>query len=240
MIKNNLQESIYTQHLIDLGHDKLTSTMIKGLDAWYNEILPADKEAHILDYSCGCGDFIAYLIKNGYKNVQGCDINSDLIKFVSSKYDVLLHVVSNLRDFSCELEAKFDLIHMKDVIEHIDKKHVISDLILIRDMLKDNGDLIVSCPQMSGFTSLFTLYNDFTHTTLFTENSLKFALSAAGFQNIHFVIPNEIFSFKPTTMCFRILRGLWFRFVQAIYFLERPGEQMPKIKGDRITVIAEK
>ncbi len=237
MDQNN-QNSAYSQHLLNLGHGDLSTNAIKGFDAWYKKILPNDKNICILDYACGCGDFIAYLKLRGYNNVQGCDINTDLLDYASQNYQVETHLISTLNEFYKQFENNFDIINMKDIVEHIEKNNLINDLVLIRKMLKTGGKLIVSCPQMSGFTSLFTLYNDFTHVALFTESSLKYVLNSAGFKNVDIVYPDIPFTLKPTTLFFRLLQIIWFKLIQFIYLLERPGEIMPRQKGDRITAVA--
>lgn len=233
-------EISYARHLTAMGHGTLTPTMVAGLDAWYTTILPAVKSTHILDYSCGCGDFLRYLAFRGYTNLVGCDRNRELVQVASANTRLVIQHVQNLGEFSADHNEKFDWINMKDVIEHIEKANVIPDLIQLRKMLKPRGILVISCPQMAGFTSLYTLYNDFTHQTLYTESSLIYILQAAGFSRWRFIVPREPVSRKPTTLLFRTARILWFRLVQMIYLLERPGEQMPKIKGDRMVVAADK
>jgi len=56
----------------------------------------------------------------------------------------------------------------------------ISFLAAARDALTPSGNLVVNVPQVSGFSSLYCRYADFTHETLFTEMSLRQVLLLAG------------------------------------------------------------
>src|SRR5439155_26972464 len=38
-------------------------------------LLPADKQARILDLGCGYGEFLCFLQKEGYQNAAGIDLN---------------------------------------------------------------------------------------------------------------------------------------------------------------------
>lgn len=43
----------YLAHLEGLGHQRLTAPVIAGFDSWYKHVLPTDRNAAILDFSCG-------------------------------------------------------------------------------------------------------------------------------------------------------------------------------------------
>lgn len=221
-----------------MGHGELSDSMVAGLDAWYAQSLPADTTSRILDYGCGCGDFIEYVQRKGFQNVEGADINPALAELSRKRTGCDIFQIEDFDALCAEREGQYAFINLKDVLEHIPKDDAIGFLSGIRRMLADGGQVYVSIPQMSGFTSLYTMFNDYTHVTLFTRSSLRYVLESSGFSTLSFVTPRVPFSFNPATMLFRSMRWLWFRIVRLIYMLERPGEQMPETSGDRLSVVA--
>ena len=227
-------DKAYSAHLSSLGHDRLTSVKIAGYDAWYGGCLPEDRNAAIFDFGCGYGDFLEYLRLKGYTNISGGDISPECVRKASERLGVLLEIIDDVKSFSESHKGRYDCVNLKDVVEHIDKPHLVEFLARIKTTLKPEGFVIVSCPQMCGFTSLYTLYDDFTHKTLFTENSLRYVLAAAGFSRIEMIRPAVPFKFNPVSLLHRAARKAWFLFISVVYSLERPGERMPSTPGDRI------
>ncbi len=100
------------------------------------------REARILDMGCGEGVFIKELISQGFSNVSGIDLNysSELVE----KGSVL----------ATPFPAKsFDIILLLDVIEHLAFQEQEKALEEIRRILKDNGKLIISIPNLAHFYS---------------------------------------------------------------------------------------
>jgi len=149
-----------------------------------NELL--DKKLRILDYGCGLGQTIESLIKDGYENCYGVDIEKSAIKFCKTNN---LHVEElNLENLSNPFEFKFDIIILSHIIEHISKDEIINTLSLIkRDFLVDGGSLLIAVPNAQSNTNAYWAYEDWTHTTLFTSGSLYYVLKAAGFNTIEFL-----------------------------------------------------
>ncbi len=228
----------YSEHLDRLGHSRSKELIKAGYDVWYGKVLPKDKNATIYDYGCGHGDFLEYLSLKGYKNISGGDINSECVRIASERVHFPIQLIVKTLGFKEINKDKYDCINIKDVIEHIDKEYLVEFLLDIKETLKPEGFIIVSCPQICGFTSLFTLYDDFTHKTIFTENSLRYVLNSAGYGRIELIKPVIPFSFNPLKIISRGLRLLWFQTIKVIYCLERPGERMPSIPGDRISCMA--
>jgi len=100
------------------------------------------KNSKILDMGCGEGVFIEELVSRGFKNVEGIDLNysSKLVK----RGDILNTSFP---------ENQFDIILFLDVIEHlsfIDQERALAE---IRRILKDDGKLIISIPNLAHFYS---------------------------------------------------------------------------------------
>jgi SAM-dependent methyltransferase len=228
----------YLAHLEGLGHRELSRPVVAGLDAWYRSALPPDRDAVILDFGCGMGDFLEYLRQRGYTSVSGADTNLEMVAYSMRRVGCVVELIDEIGSYARAHHGEYDCIHLKDVLEHVDKAQTIGHLQLLRTMLKPTGCIIVSGPQMCGFTSLFTLYNDFTHQAIFTQRSLRYVLSAAGYREIRLVRPRLPLTFRPTALTLRVARTLWFAILRLIYMIERPGEEMPPYVGDRIMMTA--
>lgn len=100
------------------------------------------KNSKILDMGCGEGVFVEELISRGFQNVQGIDSNysSKLVK----KGNILETPFS---------EKQFDIILLLDVIEHLNFQDQEKVLVEIKRILKDDGKLIISIPNLAHFYS---------------------------------------------------------------------------------------
>jgi SAM-dependent methyltransferase len=151
------------------------------LPAYFNEILPPDKGANILDFGCGFGQTIRNLKNIGYENVRGYDIEPNAIQHcLQSGYDVFE---------TLPRDQHFDLIIMSHVLEHFDKNKIISTLVTLREMLSPSGKLFLCVPNAQSNTGCYWAYEDFTHNLLFTSGSLLYVLRQAGFKSIVFIDP---------------------------------------------------
>lgn len=113
------------------------------------------RDSKILDVGCGEGVFIEELISRGFKNVEGIDPNysSDLIR------------MGNILETPYP-EKYFDVILLLDVIEHFPFSDQEKVLEKIKRILKDDGKLIISIPNLAHFYSRlsFLLRGSFSRT----------------------------------------------------------------------------
>jgi len=98
-----------------------------------------------------------------------------------------VHVVDDTVDFLSRNRGRYDTVTMNDVLEHVPKADTIHFLSAVRESLVPNGNLVVNVPQVSGFTSMYCRYVDFTHQLIFTEMSLRQVLLLGGFEHIRFI-----------------------------------------------------
>jgi len=165
-----------------------------------NFLKKINKDSRILDFGCGYGRDIKFLISLGFKNVFGLEIDDKARNESSKLTKIFTHLDLN------ELDEGFDLVIMSHVLEHIPKDEIIETLIQIRNAIKEDGSLILMVPNAQSNTGAYWAYEDFTHNTLFTSGSLKYVLLAAGFRNIEFIDPKCLDSLPIYK---KILRGLF-------------------------------
>jgi len=153
--------------------------------------LPKNKNCRILDLGCGDGNFIYFLNTLKYKNVIGVDNDENQIKL--AKNNLLKTNNIQLSDVKKYLNKKnnFDLIVLKDVIEHFSKKEIITLINRIYLRLNKNGVLIIQT--VNGQSPFFGIrgFGDLTHKTILTPRVLKNLLNKYNFRTI------EIFPVRP-------------------------------------------
>jgi len=145
-----------------------------------------DRNARILDYGCGFGQYLKALREEGYFNIYGVDVEESAIEYCIKKK---LNVKKINPDGPANpYDFKFDYVICLHVLEHIPKDGMIDTLVRIRnDFLSEGGVLLVAVPNAQSNTNSYWAYEDFTHTTLFTSGSIFYILKAAGFKKIEFL-----------------------------------------------------
>jgi 2-polyprenyl-3-methyl-5-hydroxy-6-metoxy-1,4-benzoquinol methylase len=158
---------------------------LKVFDLHFKEFLPADKNARLLDAGCGSGNLVYWMQQRGYANAGGVDGSPDQIEAGVSlginnliNTDLITHLSQN--------PDTFDVIFMRDVLEHIDKPFILDTLDVSLRALKPGGRLVVQSPNGSSPVVGRVLYGDFTHETAFTETSLSQLFRLAGYDDLVF------------------------------------------------------
>jgi len=210
----------------------------KGYGEWYYDCLPADKNARILDIGCGDGKFVFFLQSKEYTGVEGMEISSQQAEEARKNVKCPIYVVDDAASFLQRKTNTYQMITMNDVLEHVPKQETVSFLKSVHDALNPGGIVVVNVPQVSGFTSLFCRYIDFTHQTLFTEISLKQVLLTAGFSNVKFISQKWPLKWTPRHLAYRFARLLWYRILKLIYTIESPGEKHPSSFQARLVASA--
>ena len=216
-------ETIY-KDLHEWRDYELTSA---GYGEWYYDCLPADKNARVLDIGCGDGKFLFFLQQKGYTSIEGVELSSQQAKEAKKYLKCPIHVVDDTSIFLQKHPSTYYMIAMNDILEHIPKQEILNFLRAVLGALRPEGNAVINVPQVSGFTSLFCRYNDFTHETIFTEISLKQVLSLAGFSDIRFIRQKWPLKLTPRHLAYRLARFLWYAILKLIYTIESPGEKHP-------------
>lgn len=200
------------------------------LDDDYGKLLPSDKNAVIIDVGCGMGHFLWYLQNKGYHNIKGIDICDEQLEWCKNNVCKNVEKVDDLLTFFLHSGAAFDLIIMNDLIEHLPKGEMVDILTGARKSLKPGGTLVCRLPNMSNIFGIYLLYNDFTHETGFTENSLRQLLHLSGFNDV--VISGNKTRInclwkKPLFYLFSLISNKFITL--ALKYIYMPGSKQPRI-----------
>lgn len=166
------------------------------------------KKYKMLDFGCATGNFLA----NDPENIIGIDINMNLLKIARKRgFDVLC---ADVEDNLCFKDNIFDAVHASHVIEHLNNP--ILFLKGCHKILNEGGLLIAITEDFSKAYKIF--YDDPTHKTPLTKNSLEKCAFEAGFRNIRvesqcvptgmgLLVKKNILSLNKAILLSRILYG---------------------------------
>lgn len=121
-------------------------TTKKFVIPYVNDVLTLDKNTKVLEIGCGEGGNLVPFIELGCQCL-GVDLNQtkiDLGKKLLAEYDNVNLIYQDIYDVSPEKLGKFDLIIMRDVIEHIhDQEKFMS---YVKAFLVDGGYIYFGFP----------------------------------------------------------------------------------------------
>jgi ubiquinone/menaquinone biosynthesis C-methylase UbiE len=139
-----------------------------------------EPEQSLLDIATGRGDFLLSFLKKKIRAV-GCDISpmaGEVAKLENPNAQVLVCNVAT-ESFPYQNNS-FDFIFNKSILEHlISPENFFNESYRI---LKPGGTIICMVPDWESNMKIY--FDDFTHKTPYTTETLRDALSIFGFENI--------------------------------------------------------
>ena len=140
--------------------------------------LPNDSAC--LDIACGFGNFLAYLDACSVQDFIGVDSSEPAIATVKQRFGVARGVQADVFEYLQDCARQYDLISALDFLEHLTKSELYAFLGHMPRMLAQRGRLLVRVSNAAGVFGMASRYNDITHETCFTPNSLRDVLATRG------------------------------------------------------------
>lgn len=134
------------------------------------------KGQKLIDTGCGRGEFL-YNFKELGLIVNGIDCeqcSSNFLKNIEVRYTDLEKGAIPFDD------ETFDIVFSKSVIEHMQNPSVF--FMEVHRILKKGGIAIIMTPDWTSNMKIY--FDDYTHRTPFTVNSMRDALKMFGFRNV--------------------------------------------------------
>ncbi len=219
---DNYYEEAFSQsksQRLDLKIFELTARKFKWNYTRFFANLP--KDAKILDFGCGIGQFLFYLQREGFQNITGIDISKSQIELaLQMQPKVDFRYIVNPVDFLQQNQEAYDVVTMNDVLEHIDLDQMIPLLQALHKSLRPSGLIVIKTVNGAYPLGSTLRYIDMTHTTAFHEKSLTQLLRHTGFLDI-FCYQEEIGVYSPLFFFKKFIVTIIRLFVKMLmYFTE--------------------
>lgn len=184
--KQKIYSSYYTSHTKQLYGETSIEKIKRQFpvyEYYFGKHLPINKNASVIDLGCGSGEFVHWLQNKGYKNTSGIDVSKELVEIGKGLgiQNILCDDIFNYLEIN---NSKFDLMILRDVLEHFDKEETYKLVTLLSNSLNENGLIILQVPNGQSPFMGKIFYGDFTHHSAFTESSLSQLFKSVGFNEI--------------------------------------------------------
>jgi SAM-dependent methyltransferase len=148
----------------------------------------------VLELGCSTG-FISKLLKQSGCHVVGLDVDPLAAKVAATICDRVMLTDLSSPEWPGDLDQKFDVIVMGDVLEHLVAPQVV--LRNVRPLLDPDGYIVVSLPNVVHWTQRLKIllgqfrYQstgllDFTHLRFFDLRTARVLLTECGFEIVKF------------------------------------------------------
>lgn len=207
--------NIYSQ-TFDGFDESNYKTAAEDIRKMYGRLLPAEKDARILDAACGPGHFTYALRSMGYTNVLGVDLSPQQVELALRMG--LNVTIADAFEFLKSASEEYDLIISNAFLEHISTSEAMDYMSLVRKALKPGGRFICCVPNANSPFGGRLLYKDITHERSFTEYSLR-QLFIASEMSPEFIgdepIPISSIQGAARRIALYFFRGFWRLFMMA-------------------------
>lgn len=149
-------------------------------DSYFKRFLPKDKKGKVLDAGCGNGEFVWWLQKEGFIEAEGIDISAEQVE-LAKKFGIANIKAGDVKTLS----GNYDLIFLRDVLEHFSKEEVLDVLEILQGRLNQKGSLVIQTVNAKNYLWGRLRHGDFTHDLAFTEESISQVLRVNGFKTIN-------------------------------------------------------
>ena len=224
--KQSVTQPVSPNAALDYGvyyrvwHDDTDEHAAK-MAAWHAESLagfvPQDRTARCLDIGCGMGFTLLALQSLGFHDISGIDVDRSQIE-AATRRGLSVEQVTDTIEYLQQRPSTYDLVVMLDVLEHIPVAEQVATLRSIRRALRPEGRVVIQVPNATSPLAARWRYNDFTHTSSFTEHSLAFVLANAGFCNVSIPVPPDPKFPWPPVRFWRRSQWIHFRNRLRIWF----------------------
>ncbi|MEQ1850410.1 MAG: class I SAM-dependent methyltransferase [Chthoniobacteraceae bacterium] len=174
---------LYADYSANFGAAKLLNPELQfpQFEICYQTDFPAAGGA-VGDLGCGKGEWLAWMRSKGCTKLWGVDRSPSDAAIARKQNPGIEIVESGICEALREEPATFDLLHAKDVIEHLKPDELFEFLDACRWALKPGGHLWLLTYNAQSPLANATRYGDLTHEIGLTPTSMRQLLSAAGFE----------------------------------------------------------
>ena len=148
----------------------------------YRELSEIPKSGKVGDLGCGRGEWLIWLAEQQFEDLVGVDVAGSELKKAFEGRDSLRLVESEVTKHLEEKSDHYNLLHAKDVFEHLTKDEAVAFLQAARGALKEGGELWILTYNAQAPIAEATGAGDFTHELAVTPSSMAQVARATGFE----------------------------------------------------------
>lgn len=134
------------------------------------------------DLGCGKGEWLAWLRTKGLTALWGVDRSPGDLAMARAQNPGIEFVEDGISEALRTQPGRFDLLHAKDLIEHLKPDELFAFLDACSSALKPGGQLWLLTFNAQSPLASATRYGDFSHEIGLTPTSMRQVLTAAGFE----------------------------------------------------------
>jgi 2-polyprenyl-3-methyl-5-hydroxy-6-metoxy-1,4-benzoquinol methylase len=163
----------------------------------------------LLDVGCACGYFLEVAANNGY-DVWGLEFSRNAI--AAAQPEIRPRIIhASLDALGREHEGRYDIISAFDIIEHLEQP--VEFLRQAKRLLRPGGSLVISTPDADHWLrplmgARWPMLQPMQHLTIFSRQSLRAALDAAGFRTGLVVTAHKVLSYQYLIDQLRLLNPM--------------------------------
>ena len=170
-----MQSDFYSSYGTYKGYQspRLTKKAIARFDAEIWVPASFSKNMTCLEIGCGTGEFLTYLSAKGLKKYQGIDHDKALRDVLPTEIKNKFECVDIWEFLKIAGTVSFDRIVLLDVLEHFSPDEGIRLLRMIKNILCEDGKVIIKVPNASSPWGINHQFGDLTHKTAYNGESLR-------------------------------------------------------------------
>lgn len=176
-----------TRHYSRLGdHEKHRAGRQRQLLRTYGRLLPADRDAEMLEIGPGHGQWLELLRRDlGYRRVTAVDVSREVVARCEERLPGSTTWVADTPTYLREHPGRYERVFALHVLEHLPVPAARDLLRGVAAALRPGGRCVVEVPNLANlFTGAYLRHADLTHEAGYTEQSLGQLLESAGFEQV--------------------------------------------------------
>ncbi|MEO6741099.1 MAG: class I SAM-dependent methyltransferase [Chthoniobacteraceae bacterium] len=179
----NYLDRLYRNYSANFGAAKPVDPAIqfRQYEVAYGGMVPAASTV-AGDLGCGKGEWLAWLKTKGLAALCGVDRSPGDLAIARAQNPGIEFIEDGICEALCAQPGRFDLLHAKDLIEHLNPDELFAFLDACTAALKPGGQLWLLTFNAQSPLAGATRYGDFSHLIGLTPTSMRQVLTAAGLE----------------------------------------------------------
>jgi 2-polyprenyl-3-methyl-5-hydroxy-6-metoxy-1,4-benzoquinol methylase len=210
--------SNYLKHMEGLGNSTAFTRRASYLSHNYKKYLDYLQQVNgsVLEIGPGSGELPSILNERGLTKIDLIDNDSSVLAHCQKSYNINQIIKTKGDNPAKYLKAKYNLIVLTQVFEHIPKSEYLSWIRGLYDHLKPGGHIIITVPNGANPLSGTERYGDLQHENIFTVFSFRELMTFANLKNAKYIIKG--FEIPPSNLL-NLIRIFLQKILHSIFIL---------------------